>query len=261
MSTVKSREALNATDNLDRRQIFSQTHWWVPSRGSFEIRIKKTEITASPWFRSFFGDTSCVLIGGMALMASAPRDESTDVVENATSPKTGELATKSAEAHGAQTKSQQQAEQSKQDSPIDLPATPARRKRNTKATKAQQAPQTPVPTDKSKIKVPGLSEEIIVPVPQPTNNPSAPAIITARADFVADPEPVPQGGGFLCTFTLSHPGLVGLNKLAVYLNDLQDSRSIGGWQARGWEDAATKVRTLIGFANHADAITAIKRAH
>jgi len=201
------------------------------------------------------------LLEELALMASAPRDESTDVVENATSPKTGELATKSAEAHGAQTKSQQQAEQSKQDSPIDLPATPARRKRNTKATKAQQAPQTPVPTDKSKIKVPGLSEEIIVPVPQPTNNPSAPAIITARADFVADPEPVPQGGGFLCTFTLSRPGLVGLNKLAVYLNDLQDSRSIGGWQAKGWEDAATKVRTLIGFANRADAITAIKRAH
>jgi hypothetical protein len=54
---------------------------------------------------------------------------------------------------------------------------------------------------------------------------------------------------------------VGLNKLAVYLNDLQDSRSIGGWQAKGWEDAAIKVRTLIGFANRADAITAIKRAH
>jgi hypothetical protein len=198
----------------------------------------------------------------LALMASAPRDESTDVVENATSRKTEELATKSAEAHGAQTKSQQQAEQSKQkDSPIDVSARPARRKRNTKATKAQQAPQTPVPTDKPKIKVPGLSGEIIVPVPQTTNNASAPAISTARADFVADPEPVPQGGGFLCTFTLSRPGLVGLNKLAVYLNDLQDSRSIGSWQAKGWEDAATKVRTLVGFANRADAITAIKRAH
>lgn len=192
-------------------------------------------------------------------MASAPRDESTDVVENAISRQTEELATKSAEAHGAQTKSQQQAEQSKRD--IDVSAKPARRKRNTKATKAQQAPQTAVPTDKSQVKVPGLSEEIIVPVPQPTNNASPPAISTARVDFVADPEPVPQGGGFLCTFTLSRPGLVGLNKLAVYLNDLQDSRSIGAWQAKGWEDAAAKLRTLIGFANRADAITAIKRAH
>jgi hypothetical protein len=65
----------------------------------------------------------------------------------------------------------------------------------------------------------------------------------------------------LCTFTLSRPGLVGLNKLAVHLNDLQDSGSIGGWQAKGWENAATKVRTLIGFANRADAIIAIKSAH
>jgi hypothetical protein len=182
-------------------------------------------------------------------MASAPKDKSTAVVENATSRQTGELATKSAEAHRAQTESQQQAEQSKQDSSIDVSAEPARRKRrNTKATKAQPASQTPVPTDKSKIKV-------------PTNNASAPAISTAKADFVADPDPVPQGSGFLCTFTLARPGLVGLNKLAVYLNDLQDSRSIGGWQAKGWEDAATKVRTLIGFANRADAIIAIKRVH
>jgi hypothetical protein len=77
----------------------------------------------------------------------------------------------------------------------------------------------------------------------------------------ADPEPIPQGGGFLCTFTLSRPGLVGLNKLAIYLNNLQDSGSIGGWQANGWEDAATKVRALIRFVNHADAIIAIKGVH
>jgi len=66
-------------------------------------------------------------------MASVAKDEFTDVVENATSPQAGELATKSAEAHGAQTKSQQQAERSKQDSPLDIPregsAKPARRKR------------------------------------------------------------------------------------------------------------------------------------
>jgi len=154
--------------------------------------------------------------------------------------------------------------------PHDTPPTPScrhqlspiARKRNTKATKTtQQAPQTPAPADKSELKVPGLSEEIITPVPRATNNASTPALGTAKADFVADPEPVPEGGGFLCTFTLSRPGLVGLNKLAVHLNDLQDSGSIGGWQAKGWENAATKVRTLIGFANRADAIIAIKGAH
>jgi hypothetical protein len=202
----------------------------------------------------------------LVCMASIAKDEFADVVENATSPQAGELATKSAETHGAQTKSLQQAERSKQDSPLDIPregsAKPARRKRNTKATKTtQQAPQTPAPTDKSELKVPGLSEEIIPPVPRATNNAPTPALGTAKADFVADPEPVPEGGGFLCTFTLSRPGLVGLNKLAVHLNDLQDSGSIGGWQAKGWENAATKVRTLIGFANRADAIIAIKSAH
>ena len=158
---------------------------------------------------------------------------------------------------------QQRAEQSKQDSPVsqEKSAKPAGRKGNKKATKrTQQAPQTPGPTDKSKVKVSGPSDEVITPVPQATNDASAPTIGTARADFVADPEPIPQGGGFLCTFTLSRPGLVGLNKLAIYLNNLQDSGSIGGWQAKGWENAATKVRTLIGFANHADAIVAIKRA-
>jgi hypothetical protein len=191
-------------------------------------------------------------------MANVARDQVADVVENATSRKAGELATESTEAHGAQTESQQQVEQSRQDSPIDVSregsAKPARRKRTTKAARrTQQAPQTPAPTDKS-------TEEIITPVPQATNNASVPAIGTAGADFVADPEPVPQNGGFLCTFTLCRPGLVGLNKLAIHLNDLQDSGSIGGWQARGWEDAATKVRTLIGFATRADAIIAIKSA-
>ena len=191
-------------------------------------------------------------------MANVVRDEFPDVSENATSRQAGELATKSAEAHGAQTESQQQAEQSKQDSPIDVSregsAKPARRKRTTKATKkTPQAPQTPAPTDKS-------TQEIVTPVPRATNNASAPAIGAARADFVADQEPVPQDGGFLCTFTLSRPGLRGLNKLAIHLNDLQDSRSIGGWQAKGWEDAATKVRALIGFATRADAIIAIKSA-
>src|ERR1700752_2274616 len=199
----------------------------------------------------------------LAYMASIAKDEFADVVENAASTLAGELAATSAEAHGAQTNSRQQTKQSKQDSPLDISregsAKPARRKRNTKAIKrTQQAPQTPAPTDKSEVKVPALSEEMITPVPQAT---SAPAIDTAKADFVADPEPVPEGGGFLCTFTLSRPGLVGLNKLAVHLNDLQDSGSIGGWQAKGWENAATKVRTLIGFANRADAIIAVKSAH
>jgi hypothetical protein len=194
----------------------------------------------------------------MAYMASIAKDEFAEVVENATSTLAGELAAKSAEAHGAQTKSQQQTKQSRQDSPLDISregsAKPARRKRNTNAIKRTQQAAL---TDKSEVKIPALSEEMITPVPQATNNASAPAIDTAKADFVADPEPVPEGGGFLCTFTLSRPGLVGLNKLAVHLNDLQDSGSIGGWQAKGWENPATKVRTLIGFANRADAIIAI----
>ena len=152
---------------------------------------------------------------------------------------------------------QQRAEQSKQDSHVsrEKSAKPARRKGNKKATKrTQQAPQPPGPIgpiDKSKVKVSGPSDKVIARVPQATNDASAPAIGTARVDFVADPGPIPQGGGFLCTFTLSRPGLVGLNKLAIYLNNLQDSGSIGGWQAKGWENAATKVRTLIGFANRA----------
>jgi hypothetical protein len=144
----------------------------------------------------------------------------------------------------------------KQDFPIDATreqsTKPARRKRSTKATKStQQAAQAPAPTDKS-------TEETITPVPQATNNPPVPAAGTASPHFLADDEPVPQGGEFLCTFTLSRPGLAGLNKLAIHLNDLQDSGSISGWQAKGWEDPATKVRTLIGFTNRADAIVAIK---
>ena len=195
-------------------------------------------------------------------MASGTRDEFTDVVENVTSRQA-----KLAEAQGAQTEKKQRAEQSKQDSHVsrEKSAKPARRnagKGNKKATKrAQQAPQTPGPTDRSKVKVSGPSDKVIAPVPQATNDASAPAIGTARPDFAADPEPIPQGGGFLCTFTLSRPGLVGLNKLAIYLNNLQDSGSIGGWQANGWEDAATKVRALIRFVNRADAVIAIKGVH
>ena len=92
-------------------------------------------------------------------MARGARDEFTDVVENVTSRQD-----KLAEAQGAQTENQQGAEQSKQDSLIDVSregsAKPARRKGNTKATKrTQQAPQTPGPTDKSKAKVLGPYEE------------------------------------------------------------------------------------------------------
>jgi len=174
--------------------------------------INNCEIAAL-YFEAFFRYfILCFIMEESVHMPSEARDK---VVENSVSRQAEELAAKSAEAHGAQTKSRQ---------------------------------------------VRSLSEEIITPAPQTTNDAPAPAVGTARVDFVADPEPVPQSGGFLCTFTLSRLGLVGLNKLAVYLNDLQDSGSIGGWQAKGWENAATKVRTLIGFANHADAIVAIKRA-
>jgi hypothetical protein len=184
-------------------------------------------------------------------MTSAARDEFTDVVENVISGKAGELAAKSAK-------------QSNQEAQIDVSregsAKPTRRKRETKSTKrTQQARQTSVPEDKPKIKASASAEEVTTPVPQATNNDSV--IGTARADFVADPEPISQNGGFLCTFTLSRPGLVGLNKLAIRLNDLQDSGSIGGWQANGWEDTATKERALIRFVNRADAIVAIESAH
>jgi hypothetical protein len=185
-------------------------------------------------------------------MTSAAKDEFTDVVENVISGQAGELAAKSAN-------------QSNQEAQIDVSregsAKPTPRKRETKSTKrTQQARQTSVPEDKPKINASASAEEVITPVPQATNNASATVIGTARADFVADPEPVPQNGGFLCTFTLSRPGLVGLNKLAIRLNDLQDSGSIGGWQANGWEDTATKERALIRFVNRADAIIAIESA-
>ena len=184
-------------------------------------------------------------------MTSAARDKFTDAVENVTSDQAGELAAKLAE-------------QSKQDVDVSREgsAKPTRRKRDKKSIKrTQQVRQTSIPEDKLKVEVSAAPEEVITPVPQATNNASAAAIGTARADFVADPEPVSQDGGFLCTFTLSRSGLVGLNKLAIYLNDLQDSGSIGGWQANGWEDASTKGRALIKFVNRADAIIAIKSVH
>jgi hypothetical protein len=186
-------------------------------------------------------------------MTSAVRDEFTDVVENVTSGQARELAAKLAE-------------QSKQDALLDASreasAKPTRRKRDTKSTKrTQQARKASIPNDKSKVEVSGPPEEVITPVPQATNNASAAAIGTARANFVADPEPVHQDGWFLCTFTLSRPGLVGLNKLAIYLNDLQDSGSIAGWQANGWEDTRTKERALIRFISRADAIIAIQSVY
>ncbi len=101
-------------------------------------------------------------------------------------------------------------------------------------------------------------EEIVATPPPVTDNIPKSATDAVRPNFIADPEPVPRGRAFLCKFTLSRPGLVGLNKLAIYLNDLEDSGSISGWQASGWDDAATKLRALIGFATRADAITAIK---
>ena len=151
----------------------------------------------------------------------------------------------------------QQTEQSRQDPLIDASQgreKPGRQKKNAKSTRrTQQDPQPPAATDKSKAKTPVAKEIVTTPPPEP-------AAGAARPNFIADPEPVAHGFGFLCKFTLSRPGLVGLNKLAIYLNDLQDSGFISGWQASGWDDAATKVRALIGFATRADAITAIKSA-
>jgi hypothetical protein len=189
-------------------------------------------------------------------MANKKSGEFGDVTENETSRQTGELATKLTAAHGAQTKTPQQLEQPKQDSAVDVSreesAKPSRRKSTTKTTKrTKQAAQTPSSTDKS-------IGEIITPSSQLANDASAPAIGTAGAHLVADVEPVPQGDEFLCTFTLCRPGLVGLNKLAIHLNDLLDTGSIAGWQTKGWEDPATKLRTLIGFGSRADAIVAIK---
>jgi hypothetical protein len=158
---------------------------------------------------------------------------------------------------------QQKTEQATSDSLIDVSREgsekPARRKKNAKSTRrTQQDPQPPAATDnKLKAKAPVPAEEIVTAPPPLTNKLSDPAT-AAGPNFIADPEPVTQGSRFLCKFTLSRPGLVGLNKLAIYLNDLQDSGSISGWQASGWEDAATKVRALIGFVTRADALTAIK---
>jgi hypothetical protein len=157
---------------------------------------------------------------------------------------------------------QRQTEQTRQDSLIDVSREgsekPARRKKNAKSTRRTQDSQPPAATDNKLKKAAVAAEEIVTAPPPVTNNVSNPAIGAAGPNFVADPEPVPHGPGFLCKFTLSRPGLVGLNKLAIYLNDLQDSGSISGWQASGWEDAATKVRALIGFVTRADAIIAIK---
>jgi hypothetical protein len=158
---------------------------------------------------------------------------------------------------------QQKTEQTRQDSLIDVSREgsekPARRKKNAKSTRrTQQDPEPPAATDnKLKAKAPVAAEEIVTAPPPVTNNVSN-LPTAAGPNFIADAEPVPHGPGFLCKFTLSRPGLVGLNKLAIYLNDLQDSGSISGWQASGWEDAATKVRALIGFVTRADAIIAIK---
>jgi hypothetical protein len=163
-------------------------------------------------------------------------------------------------APGVRAMDQQQTEQSNQDPLIDVSQgseKPGRRKKNSKSNrKTQQDPQPLTATDKSK--APVAKDIATTPTPV-TSNVSKPSG-QARPDFIADPEPVPHGPGFLCKFTLSRPGLVGLNKLAIYLNDLQDSGSISSWQASGWDDAAAKVRALIGFANHTDAITAIKGA-
>jgi hypothetical protein len=159
---------------------------------------------------------------------------------------------------------QQRTEQSSQDPLIDISQgseKPGRRKKNSKSTRrTQQDPQPPAATDKSKAKAP-VAKEIVATPPPVTSNVSKPATGTARPNFIADPEPVPHGLGFLCKFTLSRPGLVGLNKLAIHLNDLQDSGSISGWQTNGWEDAFTKKRALIRFVNRADAIIAIKSVH
>jgi hypothetical protein len=185
-------------------------------------------------------------------MTSVTRGKLIDVVEKVTSGKAGELATKLAEP-------------SRQDAMIDVrregSAKPTRRKRVTKSVKGtQQARQTSIPED-NKVEVSGPPKEVTTPAPQTTNNASAAATGAARTDFVADPEPVPQAGGFLCTFTLSRPGLVGLNRLAIYLNDLQDTGSISNWQTSGWENPATKERALIRFVHHADAIIATKSVH
>jgi len=166
-------------------------------------------------------------------------------------------------AHEAQTMDQQQqTERATQNPLIDAPKgseKPARRKKNAKSTrKAQQDPQAPAAAHEPKTKASDPAEDIVTAPLPAVSNATEQAAGVVGPGFIADPEPVPHAAGFLCKFTLSRPGLVGLNRLAIYLNDLQDAASISGWQARGWEDSTTKVRALIGFATHAEAITAIK---
>ena len=99
--------------------------------------INNCEIAAL-YFEAFFRYfILCLIVEESVHMPSEARDK---VVENSVSRQAEELAAKSAEAHGAQTKSRQQADQSKQDSTKDASreTRPARRKRSTKATKTQQ---------------------------------------------------------------------------------------------------------------------------
>jgi hypothetical protein len=123
------------------------------------------------------------------------------------------------------------------------------RKKNAKSARGTQ-PDADVGNLRAETAAPAPSSSTIKP----------PATDAAQSDFIPYPEPIPHNQGFSCKFTLSRPGLVGLNRLAIFLNDLQDAGSIKGWQARGWEDSANKMRAIIGFADRPDAITAIKSA-
>ncbi|WP_234684817.1 caspase family protein [Bradyrhizobium monzae] len=89
------------------------------------------------------------------------------------------------------------------------------------------------------------------------SNPPSPE--QAMAPPATRAESIELTGAFLGRFHLRRPGLVGLNRLALFLNDLQDQALIGSWQVSGWEDYATKMAMDIKFGKRADAIVAISK--
>jgi len=68
-----------------------------------------------------------------------------------------------------------------------------------------------------------------------------------------------SNGELACVFSLTRPGLAGLNKLAKSLNSLLDEHKIAGWHMHGWQDQNTKSKAVIRFPRPMDGIQARAR--
>jgi hypothetical protein len=66
-------------------------------------------------------------------------------------------------------------------------------------------------------------------------------------------------GELICIFTLSRSGLVGLNKLAMYLNSLKDECAIDDWHMHGWLDERAQSKVAIRFSRPLDGMLARAR--